>query len=107
MNNQNFNFDPTDFYLPKTLYNNVKALANKKHTSISSTMTECIEYAIENNIIWAPDKITVPDKINRVPAVHFLPKYTSTKLQKTLLKYNLNNAQVIQAIQYGAYYLDK
>lgn len=92
-----------NFYLPKILYDNISHISKEKKQSISKTITEYIEYAIKNKIQWTPDSVQVPNKINDIPAVHFTARFTSKNLHNIISEYGLNNAQIIQAIQYGLY----
>lgn len=89
-----------NYYISQTLYNNIRTIAKEHNQTITDIITIYITYAIEHNIKWKPDSVTVPDKVNHISSVHFTPRFTSKKLYKILLNYNLDNSQLIQAIQY-------
>lgn len=96
-----------DFYLPKTLYSNITHWAVQKHLSKAGVILECINLAIANNIKWEPGSVTIPDKLNNIPAVHFTPTFTPLELRRALDRYHLNNAHIIQAIEYGLNELER
>lgn len=90
-----------DFYIPKTMYHNICAIAKEKNKSITSVITGYLKQAIHDNITWRPGEFAIPDKINNIPAVHFTSEFTAPRIRDIIAEHKLDNSQILNALAYG------
>lgn len=91
------------FYLPKTIYENLKTLAKENNISISKQIIICLEYAQVNS----PSNYSytyTEEQLPYIDTVHFLEKFTTRDLKNYIYEYNLTPIQIVNMLNYGQHY---
>lgn len=89
------------FYLPKTIYENLKTLAKENNISISKQIITCLEYAQANPPSNYP---YTEEQLPYIDTVHFLEKFTTRDLKNYIYEYNLTPIQIVNMLNYSQHY---
>lgn len=91
------------FYLPKTIYENLKTLAKENNISVSKQIMICLEYAQANPPSNYPYTYT-EEQLPYIDTVHFSEKFTTRDIKNYVYTHNFTPIQIVNMLNYGQHY---